>query len=1116
MDCPACAHTNSATAKFCEQCATPMVRKCSSCGTELSATAKFCAECGTPAGGEPAPVRAPAAPAAASPASYTPRHLADKIINSRSAVEGERKLVTVLFADLKGSMELVADRDPEEAQRFLDPAINLMMEAVHNYEGTVSLVLGDGLMAIFGAPVAHEDHAVRACYAALKIQEAAARLSEELRAKHGVELNVRVGINSGDVVVRSVGSDLRMDYSAIGHTTHLASRLEQLAEPGSTLIGPATMRLVEGYVVARPGGRKAVKGLAQALEVFELLGATPVRSRLHAAAERGLTTLMGRETELELMAQALQRAKHDHGQVMAVSGEAGIGKSRLIWEFVRCEAARDCLVLEGAPAVYGKSTSYGPIIDLLRGYLEIEKMETPEEIREKVAQKLVALDRSFASFLPGLLFLLGVDKEDPEWLKLDPQVRQSRLQLGLRNLFVVESRRQPLILMIDDLHWIDEETQALLDDLVDHVASSRMLLLFGYRPEYRHDWSRNAMFREVRIAPLPIAGAKDLLDLMLGQDRSLRPIKAMLIERTDGNPFFIEESIRSLVEMKFIGGGPGTFRLLKAADTVRIPQSAKSVLSARIDRLSGTDKRVLQAAAVIGKEVPFLLLKQIADATDDELRDALDQLKTLEFLYETSLFPELRYTFRHALVQEVSYDSLLAERRLTLHRAIVEAYEASNVEPTLEALDRLAHHSYHAEMWHKAVDYSRRAGQLATREGAFKEATNYFANALKNVGRVDGGIATDGLGVDIRFDLRTPQMLLGQLDDAKANLLEALAVARRTQDAPRLGLTQCFLCNVYWELGEQHLAIEAGEEARTVGREIGDEKIADTARRYVARAYQSVGQYRRAVEDYRASLPEDGGRSPSHILIRAFLLTCMSEMGDFEEAFAFGHETIRLAEADGTPLSHSAALSAMGRAHVRAGRFEEAVPFSEKALAISQEAGIALLYPFGAAPLGVAYARIGRKKEALELLETSIERADAMRRMVDASLWRYWQAQARFITGDAAGARQAAERGLALSITYKERGNQAGLLRVLGDIHTRVDDGPQKAEPYFMQAIEIAGELEMRPLLARCHFGLSQLYDKNGAPEKAAEARRTAQGIFGGIETTFWMNNAEPGQGASA
>src|SRR5262247_3173523 len=513
MQCPRCQHDNEGGAKFCENCASPLARTCSNCGRPLSPVAKFCPECATPAGlVGPTPL----APRFTAPETYTPKHLAERILLSRAALEGERKQVTVLFADLKGSMELLADRDPEEARKILDAVLERMMDAVHRYEGTVNQVMGDGIMALFGAPVAHEDHAVRACYAALRMQESVKEYAKEARHAHGASVQIRVGLNSGDVIVRAVGSDLRMDYTAVGQTTHLAARMEQLADPSTIVVTPATLGLVEGRVEVASLGPVVIKGLAEPLEVFEVTGVGVASTRLHAAARRGLTRFVGRDSELEQLWRVQGLAGKGRGQVVALVGEAGVGKSRLVFEFTHSHRLQGWLILEAASVSYGKATSYLPVIALLKSYFKIQDRDDLREIREKVTGKLLALDRALEPTLAALLSLMDVPVQDPSWEAMAPPQRRQQILDGVKRLLLREAREQPLVVIFEDLHWIDGETQALLDGLVESLGSSRLLLLVTYRPEYQHAWSAKTYYRLLRIDPLAVETAGALLEALLG------------------------------------------------------------------------------------------------------------------------------------------------------------------------------------------------------------------------------------------------------------------------------------------------------------------------------------------------------------------------------------------------------------------------------------------------------------------------------------------------------------------------------------------------------------------------------------------------------------------------
>ncbi|HSF04608.1 MAG TPA: AAA family ATPase, partial [Methylomirabilota bacterium] len=849
MNCPRCQQENPPQAKFCLECATPLALRCANCGTQLPAGAKFCFECATSVG-------APGSmPRFASPQAYTPKHLAERIINSKAALEGERKQVTVLFADLKGSMELLADRDPEEARKLLDPVIEHMMDAVHRYEGTVNQVMGDGIMALFGAPLAHEDHAVRACYAALRMQEVVKHYADDVRRRAGVPIVIRVGLNSGEVVVRSVRSDLHVDYTAVGQTTHLAARMEQAALPGSILLAPATLRLAEGYVQVKPLGGVPVKGLGEPVEVYEVTGAGSARTRLQAAAARGLTRFVGRETELEHLRRTLGLASGGHGQVVAIVGEAGVGKSRLVHEFTHSHRLHGWLVLESAAVSYGKATSYLPVIDLLRSYFRIQERDDHREIREKVTGKLLILDDALKPTLPALLALLDIPVEDSQWQALDPSQRRLRTLDAVKRLLLRESRVQPLLLVFEDLHWIDTETQALLDGLIDSLPTAPVLLLVDYRPEYQHSWASKTYYSQLRLDILPVENTGALLDAMLGTDPGLDPLKQLLLRR--GNPFFLEESVRTLVETKALVGERGAYRSTQPLQSLQVPASVHAVLAARIDRLPPEEKQLLQAAAVIGKDVPFTLLQAIAELPEETVGQGLSRLQAAEFLYETQLFPELEYSFKHALTHEVAYGGLLQERRRAMHARIVEAIEQVSGERLPEQVERLAHHAFEAERWDKALVYNRQAGAKAKNRWALREARTHLEEAITAISHLPESRETIEQAIDVRVELRHAIQPLGELRQGLDYLTEAMTLAERLGDTPRSGSISLLLAVNNRMAGHSDRAAALLDRALAITESTGDSLLGLLARGEMGYIYHDRGDFRKH-PDRRSRRPDRG------------------------------------------------------------------------------------------------------------------------------------------------------------------------------------------------------------------------------------------------------------------
>ena len=687
MQCANCLHENRLDAKFCEQCAAPLTRACTNCGSSVSSTAKFCSECGHPL----KPVADD--PRFASPKNYTPPHIIEKILTSRAALEGERKQVTVLFADIKGSMELIAERDPEHARKLLDPVLELMIEAVHRYEGTVNQVLGDGIMALFGAPLAREDHALSACYAALRMQETVRGYAEQIQQRHGVPLAIRVGVNSGEIVVRMIGNDLHMEYAAVGQTVHLAARMEQMAKPGSVFTTTNTMQLVEGFINAKSLNSMPVKGLADPIPIFELTGTSTARTRLQVVSRRGLTPFMGRDVELKQLQHALQLAATGLGQVVAIAGEAGVGKSRLVREFLDYHETKDWLILQSSPASFGRATPYLPVIELLRLHFNISVHESIRAIRDKVTEKVSTLDYSFQDAIPPLLDLLDALEDEHPFRSLDLAQRRQHTYQAVIRLLLSESRAQPVIALFEDLHWCDILTLAMLNELVVSAQNARLLLVVTYRPEYGDKWRNRPNYRQLRLDPLVGRNLAEFLQALLGSDPSLSTLKSFLAERASGNPFFVEEIVRTLVDSGAVEGERGGFRLGRPFSNIEVPPTLQAVLAARIDALPAPEKQLLQEAAVIGQNIPFGHLHAICGLSEQVLRRLLDNLRASEFLYTTQLFSDLQYTFKHSLTRDVAYSGMLRERRSVIHARVVDAIEKTYADRLAEQVERLAYHA---------------------------------------------------------------------------------------------------------------------------------------------------------------------------------------------------------------------------------------------------------------------------------------------------------------------------------------------------------------------------------------------------------------------------------------
>jgi class 3 adenylate cyclase/tetratricopeptide (TPR) repeat protein len=1058
---------------------------------------------------------APTETPAGAPLAYTPAHLAEKIVMARSTLAGERKQVTVLFADLKDSTELIRGLDPEAAQQLLDPAIHIMRDAVHRFEGTVNQVLGDGIMALFGAPIAHEDHALRACYAALAMQAAMQPHTEEVRRTQGLELRMRVGLNSGEVVVRAIGNDLHMDYSAVGETTVLAARMEQTATPGSIRLTPSTLGLVEGLVRVQALGPVPVKGLVEPVELFELVGVTALRRRFQAAAVRGLTRFVGRQHELDALHQTLAQAEGGHGQVVALVGEAGVGKSRLAYEFVHAPQTQGWLVLESTSVSYGKATPYFPVIDLFKRYCHLDERDDPRTVRAKVTGQVLTLDETLQDTLPALLSLLEVLPEDSAFRSLDPPQRRQHTLQALKRVLLRESQVQPLLLVFEDLHWIDAETQALLDSLVESLPTARLLLLVNYRPEYQHGWGSKTYYTQLRLDPLPPASADEFLQALLGDDPSLASLKQLLIARTEGNPFFLEESVRTLVETGVLVGGPGAYRLAQALPTIQVPATVQAVLAARIDRLPPEEKRLLQTAAVVGTEVPFALLQALADVPEAALHRGLGHLQAAEFLYETGLFPEPEYTFKHALTHEVAYNSLLLERRRVLHAHLVEALEALAPERVTEQVERLAYHAVRGEVWDKAVTYCQQAGARADDRAAFREAVAAFEQALQALVHLPESGDTRVLAIELRLVLGGSLGRLGEHGRRLALLGEAEALARALDDRAWLGRVLTRMAFVLYTTGDPDGAMAAGQQAFEIAAALGDSALQLQASYRLGQAYYAIGDFGQAAELFRRNVEAaDRGSGTSstdwRIRFRAWLAPILSALGAFAEGQRHGEEALRLATLAGRGATPIIAHGCLGHLYLAQGDLEHAIRVYDQGLALCRASGERNWLRWILADLGSAAALQGRLAEGRALLEEAI-REDISTGALRGQAHRVaWLSEVCRLAGDGEEAWQHAHQALNLARQQKERGDEALALHQLGILHAHADPPDvAQAETHYQQALALADELGMRPLQAHCHRSLGTLYLKKGQQEQAHAELSTAIALYRAMDMTFWLPQTE-------
>jgi len=726
MQCSKCQFENPEGMKFCGKCGTKLESICPQCKSSNPSEFNFCGKCGDD-------LREPQdAPAMdySEPHTYTPKHLADKILTTRSSIEGERKLVTVLFADVANFTSISEKLDPEEVHRLMDGCFKILMEGIHRFEGTINQFTGDGVMALFGAPVAHEDHGQRACHAALSIQKAMGNYGEQLRKKYGIEFKMRVGLNSGPVVVGSIGDDLRMDYTAVGDTTNLASRLESMAGPGRVVVSNLTHRLVRAFFEFNNLGNIEVKGKKESQEIFELLGTGDVDTRIAASVAKGLTRFVGRENSIHALMEAYNKTKAGSGQVVGLVGDAGVGKSRLLLEFRNGLPRDEFAYFEGQCLTFGGAMAYLPILEIIKSYFKIKEGEPEPLIKKKIDSKILQLDEKLHGVLPPLYGLLSLDAEDAAYHSLEPRLKRERTFETIRDLLICESQKHPLIIVVDDLHWIDKTSEEFLDYLIGRLTGARILLLLLYRPEYTHPWGSKSYYNRVGLSQLTSKSSTELIRSILQVGEAVPELEGFILERTTGNPLFMEEFTRTLLDNASIRCEDGACLLLKNTAEIQVPDTIEGIIAARMDRLEDDIKRTMQVASVIGRDFPYRILERITEMRQ-ELKSYLLNLQGLEFIYEKSLFPELEYVFKHALTRDVAYNSVLQQRRKAIHEEIGRAIEALYPDRIEEFYEMLAHHYSRSDNFEKAHQFLELSGDKVMRNHSASEAFSYYKDATR-------------------------------------------------------------------------------------------------------------------------------------------------------------------------------------------------------------------------------------------------------------------------------------------------------------------------------------------------------------------------------------------------
>ncbi len=1146
MRCTKCGGENRGGRKFCAQCGAPISTSCTRCGASNEPGEKFCGECGA--------TLVDTAAANAPKASITEPAASGILVtqeqsDSSLVVDGERKTVTALFADIKGSTALEEDLDPEEARAIIDPALKLMIDAVHRYDGYVVQSTGDGIFALFGAPIADEDHPQRALYAALRIQEELRRYGERLQGEGRAPLLIRIGINTGEVVVRSIATGGgNVEYTPIGHTANLAARMQTLAHPGATAITEATRKLVEGYFTLKALGPARIKGISEPVEVYEVTGLGPLRTRLQRSAGRGLTKFVGREREIEAMTHAAELAKQGRGQIVAAMAEPGVGKSRLFHEF-KARNQSGWMLLETFSVSHAKAPAYLPVVDLLRDYFEITPEDDHGKRREKVSGRVMTLDRALETTLPYLFALIGVTDESNTLAGMEPQLKRRRTLEAVKNLLLRESREQPMMLIFEDLHWIDGESQALLNMLAEAIANTRILLLVNYRPEYHHEWGSKTYYTQLRLDPLGKDSAEEMLSALLDTsfplpdqehsgeredarharvfaaadgsrsapakhgDDDLSGLKRLIVEKTDGNPFFMEEIVQSMFEESALVRD-GAVRLAKPLAELRIPPTVRGILASRIDRRVPREKELLQTLAVIGKEIPLALIEQVAATDGEDLQRMLASLQLAEFIHELPTFPDAAYVFKHALTQEVAYGSVLAERRKALHLRIGEAIEATFANHLDDYVEELARHYSRGSDANKAAPYFYLAGQKVAARSAYADAIAHFTSGLELLPAIAAGPQRDQLELGLQLNLGQSLMFAKGYSspDVEGAFSRARELCAGFGDTPQLypvlyGLWGYYLVRAEYrdsqEIGRQLLSLAERQrdpdlllEAHAVSGQNAFYGGCDLAR---ARSHfeKVLSIYDpRSHQGHALAYGQDPG-----IVAGSVLPWILWFQGYPEQALSRQRDCFMLASG----LSHKFSLAYAKTYGAALCQLLRDIPLgkqlADEGLALSTEHGFAFLLLATRFSLGWALNQLGQSEEAVAVLRGAKDACRALGAPVTGPHQQGLLADALAKSGHPEQGLEAISEGLAEVASTREEYYEAELYRLKGALLLALTR-PQEAsaEAAFMKSLEVARRQSAKSWELRTAMSLYRLKRKQCNPQSA---RKTLESVYGWFTEGF-------------
>ena len=1111
MKCPKCQFENPKNSNFCLECGQKLEQKCPQCEKALPVGAKFCNGCGHQLIAKTPPFQKDFSfdEKLDKIQRYLPQGLTEKILAQRDRIEGERKQVTVMFCDMEGFTALSEKLGIEEAYTLMDQIYEILIHKVHDYEGTVNEMTGDGIMALFGAPIALEDANQRAIRSAFAIHREMTKLSDQ---KKQYQVNIppikmRIGIHTGPVVVGTLGNDLRMEFKAVGDTVNLASRVEGLAEPGTTYVTEDTFKLTEGFFRFESLGEKDIKGKEKPIRVYRLIAPSTRRTRFDVSAERGLAPFIGRERELELLLDGFERTKSGRGQAVSIMGEAGLGKSRLLYEFRKAVSNEDVTFLEGKCLSYSRGVAYHPIKDILKSNFDIREEDGDSEIRGKVLGGLKVLDADEVSTLPYLLEVLSVTDSGIDKISISPEARKDRIIEAVQRIALKGSEIKPLIMVFEDLHWIDKSSEDCLKDLLKIVPGAKVLLIFTYRPDFVHSWDSRSYHNQVTLNRLSNRESLAMVTHLLSTEKIEKKLEELILEKTEGVPFFIEEFVRSLSDQKVINIQGDEYFLLKDIENVIVPSTIQDVIMARVDSLKEDTKNVLQTGAVIGREFSRELIQEATRLSEKELLSYLSITKDSELLYERGIYPQVSYIFKHALTQEVVYNSLLSKKRNEIHEAIGKAIESIHSSKLDEFYELLAFHYSKSGNPEKAYEYLKLSGSKSTKNYSNWEAYRFYKKAIRVLNQLPETAENKRKKIEIILLISKPMMFLGHPDDSLNILQTGEQLCKEVEDKRGLAIIHSLIGIYYMHKGETSKAIKYSEDAFKIPRELQDVELMAPIARGLSASCLQAGKFLKVIdiapnvvdslEKTRKESEFFGAPFNTYSLLCAYHGLSLAMVGNFEKAAVYFKKGLNVLLSINHLSSLGVAEAMHGLSFVAKGDGANAIEHFEKSIKYFEEGRTVLIFSVIWTGLGSGYYYLGDFETAKKYIEKGLSLTVGGGSEWWKSFHYLYLSKTHLDLEDPKSSRAYIEEALKISQKSEERHLEGASWICLGRFFQKIESSnTDLAKQHLIKGIKILKELGIRPWYSEGYLYLGELNAKSGDREDALNNLRTAESMF--------------------